>query len=254
MTAPFTGVAVALVTLFDDGLAVDLEATGALAAGLVEAGVRAIVTAGTTGEAASLDRDERVALIRAVRHAVPDDVPVIAGTGAPSARQAIAFTRDAAAAGAAAALALSPPSTGDPRPYYEAIAFAVPDIPLLAYHYPAVSSPGISLEHLTDLPVAGCKDSTGDVDRLLAEVTTWDRPVYPGSAAIAYTAGQLGCPGAILALANAEPELCVAAFAGDVEAQKALYPAHAAQRGKFPHGIKALTAKRFGTSTVARMG
>ena len=46
----------------------------------------------------------------------------------------------------------------------------------------------------------------------------------------------------------------VRAFAGDIEAQKELHPAHLAQRGRFPHGIKELTAKRFGTSIAARMG
>lgn len=254
MTAPFTGVGVALVTLFTDDLEVDVDATAAHAARLVDAGVRAIVTAGSTGEASALSAGERVELIRAVKTAVPAGVAVVAGTGAPSARQAIALTRDARDAGADAALALSPPSAADSRPYYDAIAKAVPDLPLLGYHYPNVSPPGIALEHLADLPVVGCKDSTGDPDRLLAEVTTWDRPIYPGSATVIHLAGQLGCPGAILALANAEPELCVRAFEGDIEAQKELYPAHAAQRGRFPHGIKELTAKRYGTSTAARMG
>ena len=69
----------------------------------------------------------------------------------------------------------------------------------------------------------------------------------------------LGCPGVILALANAEPEGCVAAWSdgsGDGAAQRALTTAHLAQRdhGGFPHGIKHLTAARFGTPTHTRMG
>ncbi|MDQ3294195.1 MAG: dihydrodipicolinate synthase family protein, partial [Actinomycetota bacterium] len=60
---PFTGVAVALVTLFDDDLAVDIGATAALAAQVVEAGVGTVVVAGTTGEAAALDAGERTALL-----------------------------------------------------------------------------------------------------------------------------------------------------------------------------------------------
>ena len=79
----FEGVAVALVTLFDDGLAVDVDATAQLACTLVERGVRAVVVSGSTGEAAALTSEERAALVRAVRSAVDPSVPVIAGTGAP---------------------------------------------------------------------------------------------------------------------------------------------------------------------------
>jgi 4-hydroxy-tetrahydrodipicolinate synthase len=90
----FTRVGVALVTLFDDDGALDAPATARLASVLVDAGVQAVVVAGTTGEAAALDREERVELLRAVRAGLPA-TPVIAGTGAPSARQAVRLTRDA---------------------------------------------------------------------------------------------------------------------------------------------------------------
>src|SRR5919204_6090 len=83
------------VTLFDDRGELDAPATAALAAQLVDLGMRAVVVAGTSGEAAALEAGERVALLEAVRRQVPSSVPVIAGTGAPSARQAVALTRDA---------------------------------------------------------------------------------------------------------------------------------------------------------------
>ena len=67
-------------------------------------------------------------------------------------------------------------------------------------------------------------------------------------------AGPLGCAGAILALANAEPERCMQAFEGDALAQLALAGPHRRAAGRFPAGIKELTAERFGTSTVVRMG
>ena len=256
----FAGVAVALVTLFDDDLAVDADATAQLAHELVELGVRAVVVNGSTGEAAALTLEERAAVVRAVRSAVDPSVPVIAGTGAPWWKPAAALTASARDAGADAALVLSPPSTADPRRYYDAMAKAVPDLPLLAYHFPAVSQPGIAVDVLRDLPVVGLKDSTGDAERLLAELDAWDRPVFPGSAALVTMAAAVGCPGVILAVANAEPELCVAAFAGgndrggDGDAQRKLTAVHVAAKASFPHGIKALTAARFGTSTAARMG
>jgi 4-hydroxy-tetrahydrodipicolinate synthase len=220
---------------------------------IVSRGVRAVVVCGSTGEAPALDADERVALIRTVKASLPAHVVVIAGTGAPSGRQAAALTAAARDAGADAALALSPLNARDPRRYYDTIAKAVPDLPLLAYHFPAVAPPGIPLDALGDLPVVAMKDSTGDAERLLSELSTWDRPVYPGSSAMVTFGAAIGCPGAILALANAEPDDCVAAFGGDAEAQLRLVAGHLRAKD-FPHGLKALTAARFGTSTAARMG
>lgn len=250
----FSGVGVALVTLFDDDGEVDTSATAAHAVTLVAAGVRAVVVAGSTGEAAALTAAERTGLLTAVRDALPDDVPVVAGTGGPSARQAVALTAAAVDHGADAVLVLSPPGAADVRPYYDAVAKAAGAAPVLAYHYPAVSPPGIPVAALPELPVAGCKDSTGDPDRLLEELTGWRGPLYVGSSAVVSYAGSLGCEGAILALANAEPERCVRAFAGDAAAQLELAAPHTFARGRFPAGIKALTARRYGTSTVARMG
>ena len=105
----FTGVGVALATLFDDDGEVDAKATADLAATLVDLGIRGVVVAGSTGEASALTAGERVALLTETRRAVPPGVPVIAGTGGSSARQAAALTRDAREAGADAVLALCPP-------------------------------------------------------------------------------------------------------------------------------------------------
>jgi 4-hydroxy-tetrahydrodipicolinate synthase len=255
-SAPFEGVGVALVTLFDDQSELDAPATAELAAGLVDAGVRAVVVAGTTGEAASLSAEERITLLDAVRAAVPTSsrAVVVAGTGAPSSRQAAGFTATACDHGADAVLALSPPGTADSRHYYDQVAKAAGGIPVLAYHFPAVSPPGIPVSLLADLPVVGCKDSSGDADRLLATRHAYDGALYVGSSAILTLAGPLGCAGAILALANAEPELCIAAFAGDGAAQLALAEAHHEASVDFPAGVKALTARRFGTSSVTRIG
>jgi 4-hydroxy-tetrahydrodipicolinate synthase len=250
----FTGVGVALVTLFDDHGNVDTAATAGHAAALADLGVRAVLVAGSTGEAMALDAEERVALVRAVRGAVPADVPVIAGTGAASGRRAAALTGAAIDAGADAVLVLSPPQAQDPRRYYDAVAKVAAGVPVLAYHYPAVSAPGVPVELLADLPVAGLKDSSGDPERLLREVTDYSGLVYVGSPVVLTMAGAVGATGALLAVANAVPELCVAAFDGDGTAQRTLLGAHRTTRGSFPEGIKQLTAERFGTSRTARMG
>ena len=249
---PFTGIGVALVTLFDDTRAVDFRATADLAARLVDDGVRAVVVAGSTGEADTLDEDERRRLLDAVRARV-DGVTVLAGTGGAWAGQAARRTAAARDGGADAALVLSPRRVPDPRPYYAEVAAAAGDLPLLAYHFPAASPPGIPVELLPELPVVGGKDSSGDPERLLHTLSTWDGHLYPGSSALLSFAGPLGCPGAVLALANAEPTLCAAAFGGDPAAQRKLTDAHLTAARSFPAGIKELTAARYGTSTVSRL-
>lgn len=251
MAAPFTGIGVALVTLFDDNRAVDEKGTADLAARLVDDGVSAVLVAGSTGEAHTLDDDERRRLLDAVRARV-DGVPVLAGTGGSWSGEAIRRTVAARDSGADAALVLSPPRVPDPRSYFREVAAAAGDLPLMAYHFPGVSAPGIPVEMLADLPVLGVKDSSGDPERLLTELSTWDGLVYPGAATLLSYAGPLGCPGAILALANAEPERCAAAFTGDAQAQLALTAAHLTAARDFPAGVKELTAARYGTSTVAR--
>ncbi|HVC73969.1 MAG TPA: hypothetical protein VNC85_09375, partial [Mycobacteriales bacterium] len=89
-------------------------------------------------------------------------------------------------------------------------------------------------------------------ERLLRELSTWDGHLYPGAATLLSFAGPLGSPGAILALANARPEQCAAAFAGDAAAQLALTADHLASAARFPAGIKAMVAERYGTSAAVR--
>lgn len=250
----FSGVGVALATLFDDDGEVDVAATAAHAARLVELGVAAVLVAGTTGEAATLSNDERDRLLAAVLDAVDGRVPVLAGTGAPSARQAAELTVRARHGGADAVLTLSPPGTADPRPYYERVAEAAGGVPVLAYHLPQVSPPGLEIDVIGSLPVAGCKDSSGDAERLLATLEATSVPLYTGSSAVLSLAGPAGCAGAILGLANVEPERCARAFAGDATVQRQLIADHLAMQQRFPRGLKALMAKRFATSEVARTG
>jgi 4-hydroxy-tetrahydrodipicolinate synthase len=254
MRPVFRGVGVALVTIFDRVGGLDGKATAALAEQLVAAGVGGVVVAGTTGEASALSQQERFSLVGEVRSAVPAGVPVLAGTGASTGRQAAALTASAIDAGADAVLVLSPPRVRDPRRYYETVAAAAGGRPVLAYHFPEVSPPGLSLDVLPELPIVGVKDSSGDAERLLCEVADYDGEVYVGSSALLTLAGGVGATGAILALANTEPTLCVSAFSGDSKAQLELLPAHRAAAADFPTGIKRLVAERWGYSATTRIG
>jgi 4-hydroxy-tetrahydrodipicolinate synthase len=248
----FQGVAVALVTFFDEHGHVDLDTTARHAAHLSGRGVTAIVVAGSTGEASHLSMKERLQLLDAVKAAVPDWMPVVLGTGQLAAGVRVTdLTRRAAEHGAAAALTLSP-HHGDVREFYGEVVAAAGHMPVLAYHYPKVSSPGIAVEDLKALKVAGLKDSSGDPERLLVTLAHFHRPLYTGCAALALTAGMLGCTGAILAAANLEPELCADAFMGNVQAQRDLLWAHLVVSQKGIKGIKEELAHRFHTPQAVR--
>jgi 4-hydroxy-tetrahydrodipicolinate synthase len=249
----FTGVGVALVTLFSEDGTLDAPATADLAAQLAGLGVRCVLVAGTTGEAAALTAEERDALVGAVRAALPAEVPVLAGTGAPTGRQAAQLTERAFAVGADAVLVLSPPGVPDPRPYYDAVAKAAPG-PLLAYHFPGASAPGIPVDLLPDLPVSGLKDSSGDAGRLLHERDVFAGDLYTGAAPLIGLCGAIGAAGALVAAANVAPEQCVAAAGGDADAQVRLAAVDRSASADFPAGYKRAAAERFGTSVVTRVG
>ena len=250
----FTGVGVALVTMFADDGQADPAATAALARELTDRGTAAVLVCGTTGEASTLSGAERVALISAVRDAVPAGIPVLAGTGAATAEQAVLLTGAACGAGADAVLAWPPPGSEDLPGYFGALATAAAGAPVLAYHIPWVSAPGVPVAELAALPVVGVKDSSGSADRLLDEVAHYPGDTYVGSSALLSLAGPLGATGAILALANLEPERCAAALAGDAGVQLELAEQHLRVKEGGPAVIKKILAAERGTSTLARVG
>jgi 4-hydroxy-tetrahydrodipicolinate synthase len=251
----FTGVGVALLTFFDDDGAVDVPATVAHAQRVVDAGVRAVLVAGTTGEAETLEDAEREELIAATRDALPADVTVIAGASGAWTRAAAARALSARKAGADTVL-VSPARAGvDTVSLFAAVADAVGDPDrVIAYHNPGpLGVPGIDVEALPTLAIGAVKDSSADPVRLLHELSTWDGHVYVGSAAILALAGPLGAAGALLAFANVEPETCIAAFGGDAAAQRSLAGLAVAVRGSGLRALKEAAATRYGTSTVRRL-
>ena len=255
-TAPaplFSGVGVALVTLFDADGEIDPGSTGKLAASLAGRGMAAVLVNGTTGEAGTLTGPERTELIEAVRAAVPAEVPVIAGTGAPSLRQAAAATQAAVSAGADAVLTWCPPRCADLAGYFLAIGEAAAGRPVLAYHNPFIACADLPVDSLAALPVAGLKDSSGSPDRLLDELARYPGDTYVGSSGLLALAGPMGTTGALLALANLAPEACVQAWGGDGAAQRTLAAQHLDVRAGGPARLKLLMAGADGTSPASRI-
>ncbi len=225
----FKGSLVAIVTpMLEDG-ALDLDRFCALIDFHIEQKTDGIVVVGTTGESPTVDFDEHHLLIRtAVTHAA-GRIPIIAGTGANSTREAIELTVFSKNAGADACLSVAPyynkPTQEGLYRHFKAIAEAV-DIPMILYNVPGRTVADIGNDtalRLAQIPgIIGIKDATGNIARgcdLLQRVPD-DFSVYSGDDATALALLLLGGHGTISVTANIAPrlmhEMCAAAFAGDL--------------------------------------
>jgi 4-hydroxy-tetrahydrodipicolinate synthase len=149
------GVITAMATPFDPEGRVDEAAARALAIHLVEHGSHGVVVAGSTGEAATLGDGEQISLLRAIVEEVGDAATVVCGTGTNDTRHSVELTGAAAEAGAAAALVVTPyynkPNFTGIRAHFEAIAAAVPGLPLIAYNIPSRVVVNVPPEQLAEL-------------------------------------------------------------------------------------------------------
>lgn len=135
------GVLTAMATPFDERGDVDLDAGRRLATHLLGHGSHGLVIGGTTGECPTLTDEETVELLGAVRTEVGDEVLLICGTGTNDTRHSRELTKAAAAAGADASLVVAPyynkPNPAGLRAHFEAVAEAVPELPMVVYNIPA---------------------------------------------------------------------------------------------------------------------
>ena len=135
------GVITAMATPFTEDGHVDLDGARRLAAHLLEHGSHGLVLAGTTGECPTLTDGEEIELLRAVRAEVGDEVPLICGTGTNDTQHSGELTKMAAEAGASASLVVVPyynkPNRAGIRAHFEAVAEAVPELPMVMYNIPS---------------------------------------------------------------------------------------------------------------------
>ena len=237
MSALFEGVGVALVTIFDSDGKPDPEATADHAMTLVKQGCSAILLSGTAGESWRLTAEDRIALALELSARRPG-VPILVGSGDRSSDRAVTITRTVAQAGVGDALLVLSPTDADCRAFYGQIAKESAGMPVIAYHLPALSPPGVQVDQLDGLPVAGIKDSSGDADRIAGLLTRDTVPIYVGSPNLLALAGPCGVAGALVALANTKLDLCQRAWRGDASAQRALMSAHIESMQSFPARLK----------------
>ena len=252
------GIMLPLTTPFESGK----SAAGLLQDNIAryeESGLNGYLVVGSTGEAALLDRDERVQVWEAARAAIPQGKPLIAGTGVESTSATIRMTRTAADCGADFALILTPfffrkSMTGEAlAAHYQAVADVSP-IPVLLYNNPIITGivipPAVVGVLCAHENIAGLKDSAGDLG-WMADVLNrvpGNFAVISGHAFTLLPALTLGASGGILAVADAVPEPFVSIYEDfrreDTEAalriQKAVIPAVRTILGR--HGVPGVKA------------
>ncbi|MHB8236218.1 MAG: 4-hydroxy-tetrahydrodipicolinate synthase, partial [Acidithiobacillus ferrivorans] len=224
----FHGSMVALVTPMRADGVVDDTALRDLVEWHIAEGTHALVAVGTTGESATLEMREHVAVIRTVVEQTKGRIPVIAGTGANATYEAIELTRAAMEVKADAALLVSPyynkPTQEGLFQHYSAVAEQC-HFPMILYNVPGRTAGDILPETVARLApradIVGIKEASGKVERV-AEILALcgdQMQVYSGDDGAALAALALGARGVISVTANAAPRLmarmCDLALAGD---------------------------------------
>jgi 4-hydroxy-tetrahydrodipicolinate synthase len=235
------GSIVAIVTPMHEDGSLDLAAFRALIDFHIEQGTDGIAVVGTTGESPTVNVEEHELLIaEAVRHAAKR-IPIIAGAGANSTREAIELAAFAHKAGADASLSVVPyynkPTQEGLYQHFKAIAEAV-DMPHILYNVPGRTVADMANDtvlRLAQIPnIVGIKDATGNIERgsdllqraALLKRANGDFAIYSGDDASTLALLLLGAHGTISVTANVAPklmhEMCVAALNGEVARARAI--------------------------------
>jgi 4-hydroxy-tetrahydrodipicolinate synthase len=229
------GSLVAIVTPMHEDGELDLETFRRLIDWHIREGTDGIVVVGTTGESPTVDWDEHRELIKTAVDHVAGRVPVVAGTGANSTREAIELSAYAREVGADCTLSVVPyynrPTQEGLYRHFRAIAEAV-ELPMIVYNVPGRTVADLQNEtalRLAQVPnIIGVKDATANLERGSDLVRRAPRgfSVFSGDDATGLALMLLGGRGVISVTANVAPrlmhEMCAAALAGDAARSREL--------------------------------
>ena len=214
----FSGVCTALVTPFINGR-INYPMVKVLLKRQLDAGVKAVVLAGTTGEAPTLSDQEKTELIRQCKSYAGEDCMIIAGTGSNSTAHAVELSIAAQEAGADALLVVSPyynKATPDGLiAHFLSIAHSV-SIPIILYNVPSrtgVDIPVTVYQRLSRIPnIVGVKEASTDLTKIVKtkNACTSDFAIWSGNDDLTVPIMSLGGQGIISVTSNICPEQMVA--------------------------------------------
>lgn len=230
-----TGSIVALITPMTADGSIDWDNLERLLEFHIEQGTNGIVAVGTTGESATLDHIEHLKVIEFIIQKVNGRIPVIAGTGSNSTKEAIYLTSQAEDLGADAALLVSPyynkPTQEGIYLHHKAVA-ANSKLPQILYNVPGRTGSSIEVDTIKRLAelesIVGIKEATGDLElgQKVIDSVGEKIAVYSGDDATAYELILKGGKGNISVTANILPakmaELCKLALEGKSDDAKSL--------------------------------
>ncbi|MFQ5810632.1 MAG: 4-hydroxy-tetrahydrodipicolinate synthase [Armatimonadota bacterium] len=229
-------VVTAMVTPFDDDLAVDHSKAADLAGRLVEQDSDGLLVSGSTGESPTLSRDEKIELYRTTRKAVGDTAKIIAGTGSSSTADVIELTKAAEHVGVDAAVVVCPaynkPIQEGLYQHFKAVAAATA-LPIIVYNIPGRTGRNIDAATILRLAeidnIVAVKESSGDFDQMtqIAAQSPDDFELYSGDDWATLPALSVGAVGVVSVASHvAGPEInaMVRAFQdGHAEQARALH-------------------------------
>jgi 4-hydroxy-tetrahydrodipicolinate synthase len=214
----FKGTGVAIVTPFKNDSSIDFNAFGRVINHVIKGGINYIVAMGTTGEASTLTRDEKQALISYVVEAIDNRVPLVVGIGGNNTQEVITSIREYDLTGADSILSVAPyynkPGQRGIFQHFKAIATFSP-LPIIIYNVPGRTSSNISAETCLELAhecenIIGIKEASGDIVQIMKIIK--GKPenfiVLSGDDMMTIPIIAAGGAGVISVLANAFPVEC----------------------------------------------
>lgn len=216
------GIFVPHVTPFDEDEEINEGVLRELVGYFIDAGVRGLVTLGSNGEFPCLSFEEKLEVLKIVIDETSSRVPIIAGTGENSTKETIKLTGEAWNLGVDAVLVVPPyyfkPDEREIFAHYSKIAEKV-DTPILIYNVPKFTGYNISIDVVEKLVeeysnIIGIKDSSGSIGRIseLIRVVGDRISVLAGTGDLIYPSLVLGAHGAVVAIANVVPRMCVEVY------------------------------------------
>jgi 4-hydroxy-tetrahydrodipicolinate synthase len=242
MTTLFRGTGTALSTPFNSDGSIDYDSFGRLIDMQLRNGIEALIPCGSTGESATMTRDEKLAVIRftieRVRAHSGTQPVVIAGTGSNITADTVELTREAHALGADGALLVSPyynkPSQRGMMAHFGAVAEANPEMPLVLYNVPARTGSNMAPETTVELArryrnIVAIKEASADMDQ--CSMIIRDAPegfvLYSGEDSVTLPLLAIGAAGVIAVVSNEAPkqygDMVRSALAGDYTTARALH-------------------------------
>ena len=229
--ALFKGAGVALVTPMHEDGSVNFEALKEIIEEQIEKGTDAIISVGTTGEAATLSVEEHVEVIAYTTKVVNHRIPLIAGTGSNCTDSAVELSRQAEEVGADGLLLVTPYYNKATQKglyqHFKTIAESV-SIPSILYNVPGRTGMSIEAKTMAALyhdvkNIIGVKDAGGDMGKTLELMSLVDEnfSLYSGEDGLILPILSAGGVGVISVLSNVAPkethEICAKWFAGDLD-------------------------------------